>query len=1045
MHGRRSASVLAIAAAAALIAAQPLTAVAAGAASIASTAGSPVARSIPGACGLLGRAQLEPEGLALTQTASANPVTPTAQSLGINGSGVKVAWIADGVDPNNVNFIRPNGTSVFGPANGGDYQDFTGNGAGARTGGSIGFLDSNVIAGQGTHVYNVSGFSAQADPSACNIKIEGVAPGASLVGLDAIPEDRSDQLDANVSDYLQAISYAVHTDHVNVIDESFGSNPLPDTALDAIKQFNDAAAEAGVVVVVASGNAGLANTIASPATDPDVISVGASTQFQTYAQTNDAAARYFARTGWLSDNISSPSSGGFAQDGSTVDLVAPGDATFASCDANPDYYECVNDLGQSSDIEEAGGTNESASFVAGAAALVIQAYRKTHGNTTPAPALVKQILLSTATDLGAPATEQGAGLLDSYAAVQLAESIDTSDGTLRPVGGGLLLSTSQLNAVGAVGSSQSWPVTITNTGKLPQAVRLTGRALGPSQDVQSGSVTLNDASSPTFENAAGKQENYGVFHFTVAPGQNRLTAAIAWPGNPTYCLTQECNAGQSSEVRLVLVDPLGRLAADSLPQGPGNYGSAEVRNPTAGVWTGIIEGDKASAGGTNGAVSWQAATQKFTSFGSVSPSEVVLAGGQSRIVTVSATIPSAGDTSGSIVVSSGLGILEVPVGSTTSIPVTLRGLVNMSSGTGTFSGVLTGGNGRAPGEGQVQYYQFDVSSGITNITANVSLANDAADPVGTYLISPDGDTLGYGQNSLNGTQGLSATAYTLDPAPGTWTLAVDFAEPVEGNELSDAFTGNIEFNQVHVSAAGLPDSASTTLASGTPVTVPVSVTNNGSAPELVFIDPRLTTYKSYTLAPVAPSTLTVPLPNNGSYPTVVLPTQTSSVSMSQTSSSPAMFDFSPLNGDPVIASASPGVGQLCANPAQASYAPAGGVVTPGVWQAQPTECGPYPGQALAGTATTAWTIQARAFDTAVTSPTGDVWLQAINPSSSASPVEISPGQTATINVTITPNATSGTVVSGDLYVDTFDGGVPPYGQESGDEMAALPYEYTVGD
>ena len=56
-----------------------------------------------------------------------------------------------------------------------------------------------------------------------------------------------------------------------------------------------------------------------------------------------------------------------------------------------------------------------------------------------------------------------------------------------------------------------------------------------------------------------------------------------------------------------------------------------------------------------------------------------------------------------------------------------------------------------------------------NITANVSLTNDAADPVAEYLVSPDGDDLGFAQNNTNNTQTLSATAYTLNPVPGTWT------------------------------------------------------------------------------------------------------------------------------------------------------------------------------------------------------------------------------------------------------------------------------------
>ena len=135
-----------------------------------------------------------------------------------------------------------------------------------------------------------------------------------------------------------------------------------------------------------------------------------------------------------------------------------------------------------------------------------------------------------------------------------------------------------------------------------------------------------------------------------------------------------------------------------------------------------------------------------------------------------------------------------------------------------------------------------------------------------------------------------------------------------------------------------------------------------------------------------------------------MPTEASSASTTSTASLPIMFDWGPFQGDPDISSHNPGAGPLCATTESASYSPPGGTIQNGFWGAAPTECGPYSGPAPAGTVSSSMTVVAKQFDTSVTSTTGDLELAAINPAATFTPVIINPGQTATIDVTITPSA-----------------------------------------
>jgi len=973
---------------------------------------------VPGTCSTdPSKPVLAPQALSLMHVDSSDPTAKTARSLGIDGSGVTVAYIADGVDINNPDFMR-NGQSVFT-----DYQDFTGTGTGAPTGGGEAFIDSSSIGAQGNQSYDVSHYSALPLSTPCYVKVEGVAPGADLVGLVAFTGESGFN-----STILQAIDYAVTVDHVNVLNESFGSNPFPDdnASLDLIKQADDEATAAGTTVTVSTGDAGVTNTTGSPSDDPNVIGVGATTSYQLESQIGYGGFQFPQATGFLNNNISSFSSSGFTQTGSVLSTVAPGELNWVLCTPDPSRFaDCRNFAGQPTPVLDGGGTSESAPLTAGMAALVIQAYEKTHNGNAPSPALVKQFITSTADDINAPGDQQGSGLDDAYRAVLAAEDYQATP----PTGSEniVLKSSEQFNAVGATGTPETFTEQLTNLGSTPQTVNLSSRTLGPYSTLTTATVDLSDSSSQHSTDYQGINDNFGTVTFTVPSGVDRLNGAIAYQGS---------SGALSARVRLALVDPNGNLADYSVPQGIGNYGDVQVADPTAGTWTAYIFSRDSAHGGTTGPVVFGASVASYQSFGQLSTTSLVIPAGGTVPFTFSATTPSTpSDQAGSIVVT--------PVGQTAeTIPVTLRSLA--PAGPTSFSGVLTGGNGRAVNTGETEYYQVDVPTGAPALNASVNLADNPANQTSAWLIDPSGQAQAYMSNvlvtldkkgNLQAQNTLGTNLHVLNPAAGRWTLAVDFAPTVSGTALSEPYTVNFDEAPPTVRASGIPNGS--TINSNTSAVVNIKVTNTGTAPEAYFVDGRLNSQATYDLVSVTSPDSKAPLTFADNFPQYVVPSQTTSITGEATTdgSEPIQFDMSSPAGDPDVAST---------QGLDVTASVSGSPLTPGEWSILPSVVGPFQSAATTENTHTSMTATTAAFDPAVSSDTGDLWQMAIGGPFTVSPVVVQPGHTASIQVRIAPTGPAGTTQSGILYVD--DDSLVLFGSflaPNANTVAAIPYSYTI--
>jgi hypothetical protein len=327
----------------------------------------------------------------------------------------------------------------------------------------------------------------------------------------------------------------------------------------------------------------------------------------------------------------------------------------------------------------------------------------------------------------------------------------------------------------------------------------------------------------------------------VPADQSRLDFSIA------YTATSEL----FDDPMLALIDPKGRYAANSDPQGISGYGNVDVRTPAAGTWTALVSNLRVVPdGGFNGPAT-------------------------------------PGDSAGSLAISSS-------PGGATSIPVTVRTLVNVASG---------GGNGRSR-FGQDNYYSFTVPAGTPTITASVLISNNPVGGIyaGAYLVSPDGNVLGSGENYDFGTTTATCVdsyktldVNALSPDKGAWTLIVVWDSPASGAQTGDPFTGQVTFAAAGKVTGALP--AGATLAPKVADTIPVTITNTGTAPADYFLDPRLATTTTLTLAPLtgllAAGSNTSPLPLSASddVPTYLVPSQSAAIAVKQTSTVPAMTDL----------------------------------------------------------------------------------------------------------------------------------------------------------
>jgi serine protease AprX len=313
---------------------------------------------------------------------------------GINGSGVTVAMIDTGIARHEDFGHRVVARVDFTPGGAGDDQY-----------------------GHGTHLAGV----IAGDGGASGGKWRGVAPGAELVSVKVAGADGSTDVSVVIAAIQWVVTHRVEYG-IRVLNLSFGTDSIQPYAIDPLNAAVERAWAAGITVVVSAGNRGPGvGTIAKPADDPYVITVGAADLNQTPERWDDEIAPFSSR---------GPTPDGFEK----PDVVAPGTTIVATRDVGSAVDQAHPDAVVDENYFKGTGTSQSGAVVSGIAALMYEA------NPSLTPKRVKGILMGTAFKSAAYRVGGGDGLVDASGAVLAATSVvaNPNSGLVPSTGSGSL-------------------------------------------------------------------------------------------------------------------------------------------------------------------------------------------------------------------------------------------------------------------------------------------------------------------------------------------------------------------------------------------------------------------------------------------------------------------------------------------------------------------------------------------------------------------------------------------------------------------------------